>query len=71
MVYNGQEKIKLIAGEYVGVYGYVRRAHVDGRLLLILDNGYKISCTEDDVEYIAPNYFLVGIEEFKRNLENI
>lgn len=38
----GGEKIKVIDGEYKGLYGYARFESIYGFVLVILDNGLKV-----------------------------
>lgn len=62
-VYKGQEKVKVLKGQFKGVYGYVRLIMSLGFLWVILDNGHKTNIHQDDVEFIHENYFLCGIEQ--------
>lgn len=64
-VYIGQEKIRMHSGMFKGICGYVRIAHPDGRLWVILDNGIKTSSHINDVEFIHPNYFLSWVDPEK------
>lgn len=66
--YKGQEKVKILKGQHKGLYGYVRLVMAHGFLWVILDNGLKTNIHKDDVEFIHKNYFLVGIEEYKKSI---
>lgn len=63
--YEGQEKVRMLDGEFKGVFGYVRIAHPDSRLWVVLDNGRKTSTHTDSVEFIHSNYFLSHINTKK------
>ena len=58
----GGEKIKVIDGEYKGLYGYVRFESIYGFVLVILDNGLKVNIHKNCLEIIKNNYF-VGVED--------
>lgn len=68
-MYVGQEKVQIIEGMFQGVYGYVRIAHRDGRLWVILDNGHKTSTRVECVKFIHHNYFMVGWDKYKEMME--
>lgn len=53
----GGEKIKVINGEYKGLYGYARFESIYGFVLVILDNGLKVNIYKDCLEIVSNNYF--------------
>lgn len=68
-VYVGQEKVQILEGQFQGVYGYVRKAHTDGRLWVILDNGHKTSTRAEYVKFVHHNYFMVGWDKYKEEFQ--
>lgn len=58
----GGEKIKVIDGEYKGLYGYARFESIYGFVLVILDNGLKVNIYKDELEIVKNNYFAIKWE---------
>lgn len=65
MIFKGQEKVKILYGEFKECIGYVRGVRTNHHLLVILDNGYKISIHQNEVECIHSNYFIEQWENRK------
>ncbi|MFF2531224.1 hypothetical protein ACFVS2_20190 [Brevibacillus sp. NPDC058079] len=69
MEYKGQEKVKVLTGEFKGLCGYVRHVSPLGWLTIVVNGSHpKVTLQEKDVEFIHPNYFLVGIESYMNSL---
>lgn len=52
-VFLGGEKIKVIDGEYKGLYGYARFESIYGFVLVILDNGLKVNIYKKGLYILA------------------
>lgn len=55
----GGEKIKVIDGEYKGLYGYARFESIYGFVLVILNNGLKVNIHKDCIVIVKDNYFAI------------
>jgi len=68
-MYKGQEKVKILTGDYKGSYGYVRLVSPFGWLIVAVNGGHpriSILDAENELEYIHSNYFLSGTEEYMK-----